>query len=93
MISVNFKVFGKVQGVFFRKYTQAKARELGLFGYVKNEFDGTVVGIMQGIESSVREMKVWLETKGSPQSSIQKVEFTNEKIISKPDYDSFTINK
>ncbi|KPM05902.1 acylphosphatase-2-like protein 1 [Sarcoptes scabiei] len=89
MISVNFKVFGKVQG----SYTQAKARELGLFGYVKNEFDGTVVGIMQGIESSVREMKVWLETKGSPQSSIQKVEFTNEKIISKPDYDSFTINK
>ena len=26
--AILFEVFGKVQGVFFRKYTQAKAREL-----------------------------------------------------------------
>lgn len=30
------KVHGKVQGVFFRKYTQRKAMELGLVGWVKN---------------------------------------------------------
>jgi acylphosphatase len=36
------KVSGKVQGVGFRFYTQKKARELGVRGYVKNERDGSV---------------------------------------------------
>ena len=30
-------VKGKVQGVWFRKYTKEKAEVLGLKGYVKNE--------------------------------------------------------
>lgn len=35
-------VKGKVQGVFFRASTQEKARELGLFGWCRNEANGTV---------------------------------------------------
>ena len=30
LISINFEVFGKVQGVFFRKYTQQEATKLKL---------------------------------------------------------------
>ena len=37
---VSFEVFGKVQGVYFRKHTQAKARELGLTGWVQNTRTG-----------------------------------------------------
>ena len=40
----DFRVLGKVQGVFFRKNTQKTAKELGLNGWVRNEADGTVTG-------------------------------------------------
>ena len=36
LIAVDFEVFGKVQGVFFRKFTNEKANSLGLRGWVKN---------------------------------------------------------
>jgi len=39
-----FEVFGKVQGVFFRKHTQRRAQELGLAGWVANTAAKTVVG-------------------------------------------------
>ena len=44
MVSINFKVHGKVQGVFFRNHTVSRATELGLVGWVRNERDLTVVG-------------------------------------------------
>lgn len=33
--SISFEVHGRVQGVFFRKHTQKKAKELGLVGWVR----------------------------------------------------------
>ncbi|MEE4256679.1 MAG: acylphosphatase [Bacteroidales bacterium] len=38
----SIKVYGKVQGVGFRFYTQKTAVEMGVKGYVKNERDGSV---------------------------------------------------
>lgn len=38
----NIKVLGKVQGVGFRFYTQKKAVELKIDGFVKNMRDGSV---------------------------------------------------
>ena len=40
--NLKIKIFGRVQGVSFRYYTQQKARELGIRGYVKNMPDGSV---------------------------------------------------
>lgn len=40
--SLQIKIFGRVQGVSFRYYTQQKARELRIRGYVKNMPDGSV---------------------------------------------------
>lgn len=40
---VSFKVHGRVQGVFFRRFTQEKANRYGLTGWVKNMSDGKVV--------------------------------------------------
>ena len=42
MKSVHIKVHGIVQGVFFRKFTQQKANEIGIKGSVRNAEDGTV---------------------------------------------------
>ena len=36
LVALEYEVFGRVQGVFFRKFTNEKARSLGLRGWVKN---------------------------------------------------------
>nr|XP_021207931.2 acylphosphatase-2 isoform X1 [Bombyx mori]XP_037875156.1 acylphosphatase-2 isoform X1 [Bombyx mori]XP_037875157.1 acylphosphatase-2 isoform X1 [Bombyx mori] len=46
--ALDFEVFGRVQGVFFRKYTKEQADKLGLRGWCKNTAQGTVLGHMQG---------------------------------------------
>lgn len=49
-------VRGEVQGVGFRWWTSAQARELGLVGYAKNLPDGRVEVLAQGDRDAVREL-------------------------------------
>ncbi|XP_017891909.1 acylphosphatase-1-like [Ceratina calcarata] len=93
LIGVDFEVYGRVQGVFFRKYTQKRGKELGLKGWCMNTDDGTVVGHLEGEKDKVEEMKKWLRYTGSPQSAIDKAEFRNEKEISQPSFHGFEIRK
>ncbi|XP_049597425.1 acylphosphatase-1 [Syngnathus scovelli] len=93
LISVDYEVFGKVQGVFFRKYTQTQGKKLGLVGWVQNTSVGTVQGQIQGPRKKVIEMKQWLKTTGSPKSQITKAEFKNEKTVVSLEYSSFDIVK
>ncbi|XP_014471741.1 PREDICTED: acylphosphatase-1-like [Dinoponera quadriceps] len=93
MIALDFEVFGIVQGVFFRKYTQKRGQELSLTGWCMNTPNGTVLGHLQGEKKQVEEMKQWLRHTGSPQSRIDKVEFRNEKEISKQSFSKFEIRK
>ena len=90
-ISVDFEVFGTVQGVWFRKYTVQQARQLGLVGYCANTQKGTVQGRVQGPECSIEVMKQWLSTTGSPLSRITTCRFSNEHEISNPEYESFGV--
>lgn len=92
-ISIDYKVFGKVQGVFFRKYTQQEATKLKLVGWVMNTEEGTVIGQMQGKEDAIKKMKDWLKTKGSPKSRIDKTEFNSEKEIKSLDFKTFEVRK
>jgi len=48
ILSFEFEIFGKVQGVSFRAYTAEQAQSLGLVGYVQNTLRGTVIGKAQG---------------------------------------------
>ncbi len=86
-----FKAFvsGKVQGVWFRKYTQEKARELGLKGYVKNLPDGRVEVHAEGDVQKMEELKKWLY-KGSPLSRVDNVEFMETE---KRNFENFEIVK
>jgi len=78
---LRFEVFGKVQGVFFRKHTHSTATLLSLSGYCKNTSTGTVVGEAYGKDhQSIGELLKWLQTKGSPKSKITKVEFTQDVV-------------
>ncbi|KAK8809951.1 hypothetical protein WA538_003503, partial [Blastocystis sp. DL] len=92
LLSVDFEVFGKVQGVYFRKYTQLRGTELGLVGWCMNTAKGTVTGIMQGSEDKIAEMKKWLQETGSPASVIDHAVFSNEHEIEKPSFSDFQIH-
>ncbi|XP_072545286.1 acylphosphatase-1 [Salminus brasiliensis] len=91
LLSVDYEVYGRVQGVFFRKYTQSEGKKLGLVGWVQNTQAGTVQGQLQGPASKVRKMQDWLRTTGSPQSRIIKAEFNNEKTIENMDFKDFKV--
>ncbi|KAM9382323.1 acylphosphatase-2 [Phaethornis superciliosus] len=88
--SVDYEVFGRVQGVCFRMYTEEEARKLGVVGWVKNTSQGTVTGQVQGPEDKVNEMKSWLSKVGSPSSRIDRTNFSNEKEIPKLDFTGFS---
>jgi len=73
MNQVKLRIFGKVQGVFFRASTQEKARELGLKGWVKNEADGSVTAVAQGDAEAVKTLVKWCHG-GPPQADVSRVE-------------------
>ncbi|XP_006268421.1 acylphosphatase-1 isoform X1 [Alligator mississippiensis] len=93
LVSVDYEIFGKVQGVFFRKHTQAEGRQLGLVGWVRNTERGTVQGQVQGPAAAVRQLQQWLRDTGSPKSRIDRAEFRNEKKVATLQYEDFLIRK
>ena len=50
------KIFGRVQGVFFRQWTINQARAFGVAGWVRNAPDGTVEAQVEGDEGAVSKM-------------------------------------
>lgn len=56
LVQLNFRVYGRVQGVSFRAYTRDKARQLRLVGYVKNETNGSVAGKAIGPRPSIDQL-------------------------------------
>ena len=67
------RVEGKVQGVFFRAYTQANARRLGVTGWVANKADGSVEAVLHGNGSHLAEL-VGLLRQGPPDAKIDKLD-------------------
>lgn len=46
-------ISGRVQGVFFRAWVLDNARGLGLRGWVRNRFDGSVEAVFEGPPETV----------------------------------------
>mmetsp|Transcript_23293 Transcript_23293/g.33862 ORF Transcript_23293/g.33862 Transcript_23293/m.33862 type:complete len:126 (+) Transcript_23293:100-477(+) len=89
----HFEVFGRVQGVWFRKYTKIKADELGIVGWVRNTRSNTVCGKAQGPQDRIEVFKEWLRTEGSPKSRIDHATFSNERELEDLEYELFTIKR
>ena len=73
------KVYGKVQGVWFRKYTLDSARDIGVVGMFKNLVDGTVLVNAAGKNENLREFKELLEN-GSTNSRVDKIDYSWEDL-------------
>jgi len=74
MTHLSVKVYGRVQGVFFRYFVQDIARELELKGYVRNLRSGDTVevqaeGNKQELEKLIEQLKI-----GPPGAQIRKIE-------------------
>jgi DNA ligase D-like protein (predicted 3'-phosphoesterase) len=72
-------VSGKVQGVFFRDATVARAQELGVLGWVRNADDGTVQVHAEGPAAAVDELVAFLEA-GPPAAQVEAVEVEPAKV-------------
>ena len=77
-IRVRLVIEGRVQGVWFRDSTRGKARELGVYGWVKNRFDGSVEVLAEGPEDRVKELIEWCH-QGPPYAKVSRVNETREE--------------
>ena len=65
-VRLEARVSGEVQGVGFRYWTAAKAKELGLSGEVANLDDGSVSVLAEGPGSTVHQLLDWLNSGSTP---------------------------
>lgn len=72
-IQLHAFITGKVQGVWFRKYTKIKADSLSLKGWVRNLSDGRVEVLAQGDTSICKELESWL-WEGSEEAVVSAVD-------------------
>ncbi|KAJ1556552.1 Acylphosphatase-1 [Cladochytrium tenue] len=70
-----FEVFGRVQGVSFRKHTVREAERLGLRGWVRNDLrdTGRVFGAATGPREALRALRAWLRAGGPPRARVDRV--------------------
>ena len=58
MTAHRLRIYGKVQGVFYRNWAEQTARSLGLSGWVRNCMDGSVEAVISGETEHVRRFIV-----------------------------------
>ncbi len=88
MKRVRVFISGRVQGVGFRHFTRVNARELEIYGWVKNLPDGRVEAVFQGSEQSVETM---LERCRRGPRSARVSEMTVEEERTDPSMTSFSV--
>ena len=76
---LNIKVYGQVQGVFFRATAKEEAEKLGIRGFARNEPDGTVYIEAEGKEKDLDTFVEWC--KEDPNSAkVEKIEIEIGKL-------------
>lgn len=78
-VAVRVAVRGRVQGVFFREATVARAHELGLRGWVRNAEDGSVRVHAEGPEPALERLLAFLG-EGPPAAAVEQVESERVKV-------------
>ena len=87
-VRVHLIVEGRVQGVFFRDTTRREAVGLGLGGWVKNRFDGSVEVVAEGPKGKADQLVQWCYH-GPPAARVTGVHRIEEDFTG--EFDAFTI--
>lgn len=80
------RLHGKVQGVWFRAWTEREARRLGLDGWVRNRSDGTVEALFAGPVAAVEAM-LRLCGEGPPMAEVRRVETSETEATVAPGFE------
>ncbi len=67
------RIHGRVQGVFYRAWTQQQAQSLRLTGWARNRRDGTVEALFCGPREAVEEM-LRRAHDGPPAARVERVD-------------------
>lgn len=73
MSGCQVRIYGRVQGVFFRNWAMGKARGLGVRGWVRNRRDGCVELVAYG-EDEALEALVAACRSGPPAAEVERIE-------------------
>lgn len=76
---LNIKIFGIVQGVFFRTTAKEEADKLNLTGFAKNEPDGSVYIEIEGEKNKLDNFLDWCKD-GSTLARVNKIETTEGEL-------------
>jgi len=89
-VRVRIIVSGRVQGVFFRKHAQDKAKELRLTGWAHNTIDGKVEIVVEGKKEKTDEFLEWCR-QGSSLAKVDDIEVEHED--PKGEFDDFEVRE
>ena len=73
LITQQLRIFGRVQGVYYRGWCVETAQRLRLTGWVRNRKDGSVEAVVTGSSSSV-ESFVSECYKGPPAAKVETIQ-------------------
>lgn len=88
MKRTEIKVYGQVQGVFFRQGVKEMAEELDLTGWASNEVDGSVKIVAEGSEENLQKLIEWCK-KGTDWSKIKEIKIERQEASS--EFSSFAV--
>ena len=90
MKKVSIRVTGLVQGVGFRYSTKLAADQIGVYGIVRNESDGSVYIEANGDEEKIDKSIETIRNSPSPSGQVDSIDV--EELSSLPVRDKFTIS-
>ncbi len=73
MVRAHLRIYGIVQGVFFRATMKEVADRLGVKGWVRNVADGSVEAVLEGPRDKVLQVIKWAH-RGPPAAKVTRVE-------------------
>ena len=79
MQTKRYFISGRVQGVGFRNYTQKKARQVGVVGWVRNLDDGRVEALATGTTEQLSHFEVFVH-RGPMLASVKDVDVIEENL-------------
>lgn len=83
---LKIQVFGKVQGVYFRRDTQIKAQELDICGTVANKPDGSVYIEAEAEESTLEAFVNWCKS-GPELANVTELKVSEGELVNFQSFD------
>ena len=85
---LNIKIYGLVQGIFYRATAKEEAEKLGIKGFARNETDGTVYIEAEGEKENLDKFISWCH-KGPALAKVETVEVTKGPLKNFLEFETF----